>query len=182
MITDPTNTMASPRHDAVSIAFHWAIAVALVLTYAFGILREAAPRGPSRDLVTVLHTSIGVLVLAGALLRIGWRATRGSAGVDYSISWPAKLAHLALNLGMISVPLLGLMMVWAKGRGVSFFGLVELVPPFPSNRGFGKAMEELHEVSAHGLMVLIGLHAGAALFHHYVLNDSVLRRMMPRFR
>jgi len=41
---------------------------------------------------------------------------------------------------------------------------------------------KLHETVANAILLVAALHAAAALFHHYVLRDSTLRHMLPRFR
>jgi cytochrome b561 len=41
-------------------------------------------------------------------------------------------------------------------------------------------VKEIHEVTAHALIVLAALHAAAALVHHWVLRDRTLVRMLPR--
>jgi superoxide oxidase len=51
-----------------------------------------------------------------------------------------------------------------------------LLTPDPAIRGL---FQEAHELGAKALLALIGLHAGAALFHGLVLRDGVLQRMLP---
>ncbi len=180
----PAVESSTRDHDGLSIVLHWSVALAVVLTYAFGLLREGLPRGPSRDFILLLHMSCGILVMAGAVLRIAWHAGRRSLGArqPVSASRAASLAHLALYAGLVAVPLAGLVMVWTKGQAVPFFGLVEVPQLLPSNRTVSKALEEVHELMAHGLVALVGLHALAALYHHYVLKDGVLAGMLPRMR
>jgi cytochrome b561 len=89
--------------------------------------------------------------------------------------------HLALYAVMLAVPLAGLADRWARGRGVStFFGMVTLEPPFaiPGGRAWG----EVHEIAANLLLVLIALHVAAALWHHVVLKDGLIGRMLPARR
>jgi cytochrome b561 len=183
-LIQPTSEVSTRRHDGLSIALHWSVALAVVLTYGFGLLREGLPRGPSRDFVLLLHMSFGILVMAGAVFRIAWHAGRSSLGArqPFSATWAAKLAHLALYAGLIAVPLAGLVMVWTKGQAVPFFGLVDMPQLLPTNRTVSKVLEEVHELMAHGLVALVGLHAAAALYPHYVLKDGFLAAMLPRVR
>ncbi len=168
-------------YDRITIALHWAVAVAIVLTYGLGLAREAAPRGPSRDLITSLHMSLGLFAVVGAAVRLSWRATHWRAGAHSSVTaLLARVAHVGLYAGMVAVPLLGILMHWYKGRTIGFFGVVQLPSPFVADRSLAKLLEEAHELVAHGLMALVGIHAAAALFHHYALKDGVLMRMMPR--
>jgi cytochrome b561 len=79
---------------------------------------------------------------------------------------------------MIAMPLLGWLALSAKGAPVSLFGL-----PLPALIGPSKAlarnMKQIHETIATAGYFLIGLHAAAALFHHYVVHDNTLVRMLP---
>lgn len=168
------------RFDGLSIILHWTVAGAIAGTYALGLLREVAPRGAAREWVLMSHTSLGLCVIALALVRVAWRMTRATPKAEDKTNNVARLVQLVLYGAMVGVPIIGLGLMWAKGGAVSFFGLVELPALVPLNRSIGKALEEVHEVTAHALMALAGLHAGAALFHHYVLRDGVLASMLPR--
>lgn len=183
-LIQPASDGSTRRHDALSMALHWSVALAVVLTYGSGLLRESVPRGPSRDFILLLHMSFGLLVIAGAVLRIAWHAGRSGFGAlqPVSASWAARLAHLALYAGILAVPLAGLVMIWTKGQAAPFFGMVDVPQLLPTNRTVSKVLEEVHEVMAHGLVALVGLHAVAALYHHYVLKDGVLAGMLPRVR
>ncbi|MEO7338831.1 MAG: cytochrome b/b6 domain-containing protein, partial [Caldimonas sp.] len=73
---------------------------------------------------------------------------------------------------------LGWLTLSAEGKLVPFFGLQlpALVDESKSIAGWAK---ELHETGGTVGYFLIGLHAAAALFHHYVVRDNTLRRMLP---
>ncbi len=68
--------MTDERYDGITIALHWLLAILVVATYALGLLREELPRGEPRALVLMLHTSIGLTVIAGTVLRMIWRGFR----------------------------------------------------------------------------------------------------------
>jgi cytochrome b561 len=87
--------------------------------------------------------------------------------------------HIALYLLMIAMPLLGWLTLSAQGKPVPFFGLQlpQLVGASKSVAGWFK---ELHESGGTIGYFLVGLHAAAALFHHYVVRDNTLRRMLPQ--
>ena len=86
--------------------------------------------------------------------------------------------HGLLYLLLAAVLVLGVANVWV--RGDSIFGLFK-VPAFdPTDRALRRTVGGLHELSVNLLLVLGGLHALAGLFHHVVLKDQVLRRMLPR--
>jgi cytochrome b561 len=76
-------------------------------------------------------------------------------------------------------PVTGWLMSSAKNYPVSWFGLVTLPDLVaPSERTF-ELMHATHEFSAKLLLVLASVHAAAALKHHFIDRDDVLRRMLP---
>jgi cytochrome b561 len=52
--------------------------------------------------------------------------------------------------------------------------------PFAAMENAGELLLDLHPVLADALMWLAGIHAVAALFHHYILKDTVLKSMMSK--
>jgi cytochrome b561 len=90
----------------------------------------------------------------------------------------AKLMHLALYVLMICMPLLGWLLLSASGKSIPFFGL-ELPALVGKNKALAELIKEIHETGGLVGYYLIGLHASAALFHHYFVRDNTLRRMLP---
>jgi cytochrome b561 len=88
----------------------------------------------------------------------------------------ANAVELALYALMIALPLLGWIMLSAEGEAISFFGL-QLPALVGTNDALAEGIEEVHETLATVGYFIIGLHAIAALFHHYVRRDNTLRRM-----
>ena len=86
--------------------------------------------------------------------------------------------HLALYAFMIGMPLLGWLAVSAKGDPVAFYGL-QLPLLIGQDKGLSRSLKEVHEAIGTAGYFLIGLHAAAALLHHYVLRDNTLVRMLP---
>jgi cytochrome b561 len=80
---------------------------------------------------------------------------------------------------MIGMPIAGWLILSAEGKSIPFFGL-ELPPLVGANEALVEQVEEIHELGGTIGYWLIGIHAAASLFHHYVLRDRVLLRMMPR--
>ena len=71
----------------------------------------------------------------------------------------------------------GLVNVWASGA--SIYGLFEITSFAPNDRATRRLVGGLHELATNAVLILAGLHAAMALAHHYILRDSVLRRMLP---
>lgn len=172
-----------PRYSSLSLALHWLILALLVAVYACMELREFWPKGSDpRELLKSWHFMLGLSVLALVSVRIAGRL----AGTIPPITptppvWQmrfAKLIHLALYAFMIAMPILGWTLLSASGKPIPFFGLV-LPPLVLPDKGLAAQVKEIHETIATIGYFLIGLHALAALFHHYVVKDDTLRRMLP---
>lgn len=177
--------MTSARYDYISQVFHWLIAAAIVATYSIGLYREDLPKDDFRVWLMSLHMSIGLLVIGLGVLRIGWRSFNPAPApvpMAKPLALASRAAHLGLYVAMFAIPVIGLLAAWAKGRTIGFFGLFPIPTLIPIDKGSTKVLEEAHEIAAHMLMILAGLHAAAAIFHQIVLKDGTLARMLPFLR
>lgn len=170
------------RYGYLSIGLHWLMLILLVAVYASIELREFFPKGSDpRTALKALHFMLGLSVLGFALLRLGVRLSGPTPRIEPG-SWQgllAKFVHIALYVLMIGMPLLGWLMLSAAGKPIPFFGL-QLPALIGENKDLAKQIEEIHEIIGTAGYFLIGLHAAAALFHHYIKHDNTLRRMLPR--
>ncbi len=172
------------RYGALSIAMHWLMLLLMVAVYVCADLREIFPKGSDlRDGMKVWHNMLGLLVFTLVWLRLAlllW----GTKPVDVSPSpaWQkraAGLMHVALYVLLIALPLSGWLALSAAGKPVPFFGL-DLPPLMGESKSVARAIKEVHEFGGTAGDAFIGLHAAAALFHHYVMHDNTLLRMLPR--
>ena len=177
--------MAEPRnrYSTVSLVLHWLIA-ALVVTQVGLIWAHEATDGPiSREFVQI-HKSVGLGILVLTLGRIGWRMANPAIPLpDAMPGWQRLLAratHVLFYVFLIAMPLAGWAASSAAGREIIWFGLFEW-PALPIGGGRDTAgdLMDLHELAAKGLYVLLALHVGGALKHHFVDRDNVLHRMIP---
>lgn len=176
-----TNTEPPQPHGAVIRTIHWAGAFLVLAAWIGGTALEEAPRGAWRDLAMQLHASLGALLLAVAALRLLAWAASGPPAAD-GPAWmhlAARAMHWALLLLTIALPVTGLFDRWARGRSVTVFGALTLDPPFVLPGG--RLWSEAHETLADLLLLAVGLHALAALWHEFVLRDGALARMWPWF-
>ena len=91
----------------------------------------------------------------------------------------AKLSHYGFYALLFAMPLSGLVMSAAANYPVSYFGLFTLPDLVAPDEGLKHLMEEVHETLFLCLVALASLHVAAALKHHFVDHDDVLRRMLP---
>jgi len=116
------------------------------------------------------------------MLRIIWRAGPGrrlpptASGITQTAS---ELVHYALYGLLVSVVVLGFCFRWSQHVTLSFFGWLIIPAPFAFSQQQGHTIGDLHYWAATAVVALACGHASAALFHHYVLHDGILRRMWP---
>jgi len=174
------------RFSLAVIAVHWLTLGLLVLVYASAELREVFPKGSAgRAGLRQWHEAFGLVVFGLVWLRLLVRALSRTPAIEPAPPrWQTMLAtavHVALYALMIVLPLTGWLMLSADGKPVVWLGtpLPALIGP---NAWLADALEEVHEALASIGYVLIGAHAAAALFHHYVMRDNTLRLMLPGAR
>lgn len=175
---------STDRYGALSIGMHWLMVALLVGVYAAINLSDLAARGSAlRADIKTWHFMLGLSVFVLVAARLAIRMLSGPApGIAPPLApWQRRLAaamHVALYLFMIGMPLLGWFVVSTKGDPVLFFNM-----PLPALTGADKtlyrSLKDIHETIGTIGYFLIGLHAAAALLHHYVMHDDTLMRMLP---
>ena len=177
--------MKTPEHryHPLLIGAHWLTLVLLIAVYALIELRGIYPKGSAaHDLMKTWHFMLGLCVFALVLVRLPLRLTLHASPITPPLpAWQHQLAtamHAALYGLLIVLPILGWLTLSAKGKSIPFFGF-ELPALLAPDKALGKELEDVHEFIGNLGYWLIGLHAAAALFHHYVARDDTLRRMLP---
>lgn len=174
------------RYGSLSVALHWLMVVLLAAVYGCIELRELYPRGSDvREALKSWHFMLGLSVFVLAAVRLVARAMGQVPRIDPAPPrWQhlsARIVHMALFALMLLMPLAGWMILSGEGKPIPFFGL-HLPPLIGEGEGLAGTIKELHETGGTVGYWLIGLHALAALFHHYVLRDNTLQRMLPQRR
>ncbi|MFG1296125.1 cytochrome b [Xanthobacter variabilis] len=181
MPVDPSLT----RYPALPRALHWLTVLAVIVVYGVTYLEAFFARGtPERAWIWWTHISVGLFLLLVLALRVPVRIFGPMPGPSRQISRPVALAseaaHGLLYLLVIVTPLVGIYLAFLRGDAVTFFSLFTIPSPVPVDRAFAGTVKEVHEVLANGLVLLALLHAAAAIAHHVVLKDDVLKRMLPQ--
>ncbi|MEI7515579.1 MAG: cytochrome b [Betaproteobacteria bacterium] len=171
------------HYTATAKSLHWLMALLIFGLLALGFYMADLPLSPEKLQFYSWHKWAGVSVFVLVWLRLFWRVTHRPPAFAASLSATqqtlAHLGHLALYLLMIAIPVSGWLMSSAKGVQTVWFGVLPLPDLLGRDKALGKQLEELHSALNIGLLVLIGGHAAAALFHHLVHKDDTLRRMLP---
>ena len=173
------------RFDQISIALHWLTVLLIVIQFASVWLLEAVDQESS--LVATLlsmHRTAGVTTWIIAVMRLVWRHNFAYLP-PFPPSMPklqqtiAKANEYGLYLLLLVQPITGLARVLLRGQPFDFL-IWEVPALFDHNQELRSLFADAHEIGGKALLILIGLHAGAALFHRLVLRDGVLQRMLPR--
>lgn len=176
---------SSSNYGLVSITMHWLVAVAVVGLFALGYWMVGLTYYSSwYRTAPDIHKSIGLLLLGLMLLRVVWRfLNRGPAPLASHARMTrlaTKVGHGVLYLGLFAVMISGYLISTANGRGISVFGWFEvpaLITSIPDQEDIAGL---IHEYLAWGLVIFSGLHAVAALKHHFIDRDPTLKRMIGR--
>ena len=172
-------------YDRVAIALHWATALLVIVQFVSAITWDYFSKTTRQGMESV-HISLGVLLTAVIIARLAWRWMPGhqvtSLGAG-AVRVASKAVHYLLYALLVAQAATGFAFRWAQGHSVEFFGLFGIPGPFGElARPERRQLHELHEWIAWGIIALALGHALAALYHHYVLKDRVLKRMLPAVR
>lgn len=172
----------SSRFGPIAQAFHWLTVILVVGAYVTGldgppdVIFSAANETQRR-----LHETFGLLVLVLTFLRLVWRASDGRPEDQTDRKWMAIAGRIVqwLLFGLLAVvPLTGISGLWLDGYPLSPYG-TDISTPFAVSAAVGETLLETHKLVGNVIVWLAGIHATAALFHHYVLRDGVLASMLP---
>lgn len=170
-----------------AMALHWGMAALLFAAWPIGF---AMTRWFEDDLagkfaLYQLHKSLGLTVLCLALLRLVWRWANTTPELPDTLQgWERRLAqttHWALYGFFIGLPLIGWLMVSAAPISIPTvaFGLIPVPHLTGPDEVLFEATKALHRWLAWCFGLVLLLHIAAALKHHMVQRDDVLRRMLP---
>jgi cytochrome b561 len=164
---------------------HWLTVAALISAAAFILTRDELSSRAWRGWLMEGHRHAGLIVLllfvARLLVRLGLPRRPHDAGTAWSLRMAAAATHVVLYAMLLGMPLLGWALSSAQGNPVHFFGLT-LPPLIGEDEDLADTLQTWHMNAAWVLLGVICLHIGAALWHHFVLRDGVLRRMTRRAR
>lgn len=169
-------------YDNVMVTLHWIIGLGILLLGGLELFRQEFPRGHViREGLRPIHQPLGTVLFVLICIRVTWRllvARMSSAWHGGGLSGiAAHLVHLILYALMIGLPVLGMIYVFASDKSIDF-GVFKLALPLKDFLGdYAKPARWWHEVLGIGMLALALLHAAAALFHHYVLQDKLLSKM-----
>lgn len=166
------------RYGSISKILHWGMAVLVAWqVLKFGDRIDDGEHWIGQTLVP-WHVSIGTLLLCLIVLRILWAAgQRNNRPLqDPATAILVKIGHGLLYLGLLLMPITGIMVMLGGGYGLKAFG-VQIIAK-GEGIGWAETLGGLHSPLAWALTVLIAGHIGIALLHHFVKRDDTLKRML----
>jgi cytochrome b561 len=171
------------RFGLVAKTLHWLTLALLIGAFTLAVSMVNMPFSPRKLEFYSWHKWVGVTIFLVAVVRLAWRLANPVPQPPATTpSWQRRLAglsHAALYAILIVMPVTGWIMSSALNLPVVYLGLVHIPSPFGVDRALGETMKIVHLSLAVALLLLVAIHALAALYHHLVLRDDVLRRMLP---
>jgi len=169
-------------YSTIAIVFHWLMALGLIANFAFGVFMHELPLSPQKLQYYSWHKWAGITLLGLVTLRLIWRLIVRPPALLPAPAWQQKIAHLLHGLLyalMFAIPLSGWMMSSASGFPVVLYGVWQLPDLVAKDKALFEVLKDVHEALNTGLLVLVIVHVGAALKHHFVDRDGTLGRMLP---
>lgn len=172
------------HYAKASVVLHWLMLALFLGLYAAIYGRTFFERGTDiREAFKMWHFMFGLTIFALVWLRIAarlrWPAPPITPAPPKLQLMASKVVHGALYILMIGMPIGGWLILSGEGKPIPFWGL-ELPALIAPDKAFAKQIKEIHETVGEIGYYVIGLHALAALAHHYFWKDDTLRRMSLR--
>ena len=171
----------SCRYGAVAQAFHWLTVVLVLAAYALSQADPYSLYSAAADGTRRIHETLGMLVLIIVVLRLLWRLIDSAPPTEPMPVWmaaAAKLVHFALYALLMAIPVTAVLGTWLEGLPLTFPGL-DIIPQIAQAHGLGQLIIKIHAALVKVILWVGGVHAAAALFHHFYLRDGVLKSMAP---
>lgn len=182
----PSTTTPDLVYSPTARMFHWLTVAMVAVLVPLGLYMVWRGTATNFDAMTGrlydLHKMLGFLLLLLVIARLGYRLRNGAPPDEPTLEWwqkaAAHLTHWGLYALLLAIPMLGWTGVSLYGAR-SIFGIVSLPPLVAQNQDAATTVFLVHFLAAMLLVAMIGAHVGAALFHHLIRRDGVLRRMLP---
>jgi cytochrome b561 len=173
---------SAEAYGSLAKFLHWAIVLLIVPQFFLAEAADELPNGIEKLQILNWHKSLGMVVLLLVLARIGWKVMNRGLPGPIGEPWQRKAAaagHGLLYLLILAQPISGWAMSSAANYPVTLFGWFQFPALVAENHDLHESLEGVHEALFYAMLVVAVVHILAALYHHLVLKDGVLRRMLP---
>ncbi len=181
-----------PRYGAVAMTLHWVIALLVVLDFALAMSFRYFNPGDLLYFASAyrMHMSVGMVVLVLSMASVLWRLAHRypppppEMGVFLRVA--AKTVHLLLYIFILVVPFTGWLILSMRRSPAVLFGSLHWPNSdflagmsYAARKHYNDLLMPPHTILSYAGMCLVALHVAAALHHHFIRHDDVLRRMLP---
>ena len=171
------------RYGLTAILLHWLVALLIGAAFALGVVMVDIPGlTPTKLRYFSWHKWLGVTVLALAAVRLLWRWWHGVPPVADMPRWQQRasaIGHALLYVLIFAVPLAGYFYSLAAGVPVVYMCVWPLPVLMEADPVLKPVLKQLHITLVYTMLVIIIVHLLAALKHHFIDRDGVLKRMLP---
>ncbi|MET0378735.1 MAG: cytochrome b [Spongiibacteraceae bacterium] len=176
---------AANRYTRTAMLLHWLMALGIITAFGMGLTMTDIPGiTPTKLRLFNWHKWLGVTLLALATIRVLWRLSHPAPPLPVAMpKWQqfvAESTHYALYVLLFAIPLSGYLYSLAAGFPIVYLGLIPLPVVIDPNPELKPVLKAVHYWLNMGLAGLVIAHAGAALKHHFIDRDDILKRMLPR--
>jgi cytochrome b561 len=175
--------MTQPRYTHTAIALHWVAAALIFCGFSLGPFMTGLDISPAKFRYYAWHKWIGITVFLLAAARLAWRAAHPAPPLPATMpEWQmraSRIAHAALYVLMLVIPLSGWIYSSSTGISVVYLGLVPLPDLVAKDRETAKVLLLVHKTLNYTLAAVVTIHIAAALKHRFVDHDDVMAHMLP---
>jgi len=168
-------------YDPLTKLLHWLVFVAVAAQYTVGEFMPHIGRNAKDEGLIAWHFGLGTVVLVLIVVALIWRVVHPVPQTDEIALWQKRLAtlvHWILYLLIFSMCLLGWAATNFRGWDVKPFGLVPLPALAAKGDRWAHTAGDIHTLLVNVLLGLVAVHVLAALYHHFIARDRVLKRML----
>ena len=177
------STDMNAKHSTVTRIIHWLTALLAIAAFVLGPEDLEEMDNPDLDWGGQTHETLGLVVIGLTVLRIIWMLfckKPEEIPMSRAMKIASKSVQGALYLLLLAVPATAVLGIWLEGDSLALIQNIAVSSPFSVDQNLGEFLIDIHPTLADVLIWLAGLHAAAALLHHYVLKDDVLKSMLPK--
>lgn len=161
--------------------FHWLVGLMIIALLSVGFYMADLENSPDKFQLYGMHKAFGVTVLSLIILRLLWRLSNVMPDkVKEMPDWQYtgyKIGVFFMYVCMLGMPVSGILMSLYGGYGISVFGLFS-INPFVTDLALARFFHTIHHYAGYGFAALICIHSLMALYHHFIVKDRALLRMI----
>jgi len=177
-------TNSKAQYGAGPQLLHWLTALFVICGWLLGTFHDDLPKGAIRNAAFLAHMTLGQCVVLLLIARLIWRMANPPPPPEptrfgFLQQAVATATHYVLYGLLVAVPFFGVLVQLKRGNALPVLGLWNVLSPWPTDKALARSLLNVHEILADALLILAGVHAFAALVHHYLFEDRTLTRMLP---